>query len=432
MSFVELPGIPQRLDDDLIIKACAAVDDIERVAALNAEIHGRDEGETVRRWLVERHPQIEPDGWLFVEDEGSGEAVATLGLMPLVWRYWPVSVPVAELGFVATRPAYRRRGLQRALSAAFDRVALANGYTLAAIEGIPYFYRQFGYEYALPLFDSRFNFALDQIPAGPSPRYSFRAALPADIPRLLALYAEQNVGLVITTERSEAMWHYYLSLPAGVPFGLQVGLILHGEKVVGYLALAPSGWVNRLNLVELALERTFQSGADARELILAVLRFARAQAEAGSYQSVGLQLPADHPASQAAREMGIKEEGTYGWQMKVLDPVRFLNVIAPALTERLAASDLKGYSGALSFDLYRQKVGLRIEEGRVCAVLLDSEVETDVNIPPFAATQLCLGWRSFAALDDWHKDVWAKEAKQPLLDILFPPLNGKVHIYLGY
>ena len=130
--------------------------------------------------------------------------------------------------------------------------------------------------------------------------------------------------------------------------------------------------------------------------------------------------------------MGIKEEGLYGWQMKVLDPVRFLNAIAPALAERLAASDFKGYSGALSFDLYRQKVGLRIEEGRVSAVLLDSGLETDVNIPPFAATQLWLGLKSFAALDDWHKDVWAKEAKQPLLDILFPPLNGKAHIYLGY
>jgi predicted acetyltransferase len=419
---LRLPGIPQDLGGNLTVKACASKHDIRRVAGLNGEIHGREEGEAVRRWLVEGHPQIEPDGWLFVEDGTTGEAVATLSLMPLTWRYGPVSLPVAELGFVATRPAYRRRGLQRALAAAFDRIALANGYALAAIEGIPYFYRQFGYEYALPLFDSRFNLALDQIPAGSLAPFAFRPAAPADIPFLMACYDQQNADLTITTERPEAMWRYSLSLPPDAVFGLRIVEILRDERALGYLALAPSGWSNRLNVVELA--------GDTREMILAALRFARAQAEESGHDGVGLQLPTDHLASVVARYQGIKEERTYGWQMKVLDPVRFLNTISPALDERLAASVLRGTSGELNWNLYRQKVGLRLEDGRVSAVALDLEAETEVNIPPLVATQLWLGWKSFAQLDDWHKDVWAQEEKRFLLDVLFPPVEA--HIYLGY
>jgi len=444
--FGKVSGSEQDIGNNLVIKACITKDDIERVAALNEEIHGREEGAAVRRWLLEGHPQIEPAGWLFVEDTTTGEAVATLGLMPLTWRYGPVSLPVAELGFVATRPDYRRRGLQRALSAAFDRIALANDYALAAIEGIPYFYRQFGYEYALPLFDSRFNFKLDQIPAGPLRPFSFRPAGPADIPRLMAFYNRQSASLTITTERSEAMWRYYLNLPTGVPFSLQIYLLLRDGQTIGYLALAPSGWANRLNVMELAAGHTQnlnklttdytdkQSVKSAqsvvKDTILAALRFARAQAEAGGQESLGLQLPAGHPVSQIACSMGIKEERTYGWQMKVLDPVRFLNAIAPALEERSAASAIEETSGELNFNLYRHKVGLRIESGRIHAIALDPEAETDVDIPPLVATQLWLGWKSFAALDDWHKDVGAKEEKRHLLEALFPPT--KAHIYLGY
>lgn len=428
---MRLPGIPQDSGQDLVIRACATDRDSEQVAALNGEIHGPAEGEAVRRWLTEGHPQLEPGGWLFVEDQESGQAVATLSLMPLTWRFGKVPLPVAELGFVATRPAYRRRGLQRALSAAFDRIALANGYTLAAIEGIPFFYRQFGYEYALPLFDSRFDLAPDQIPAGPLAPYSFRPAGPADVPRLMAFYRQGSADLVITTERSEAMWRYYLNMPAGASFGLQLYLISHEGHAVGYLALAPSGWANRLNLVELSLAGVGR-GREAPSAVEAALRFARGRAEEGGQESVGLQLPAGHAACRWARERGHQEASVYGWQMKVLDPVRFLNTIAPVLEERLAASALEGYSGELRFSLYQLKVGLRMDGGRVSALALEPEAETDVNLPPFAATQLWLGWKSFAALDDWYKDVGAQEEKHSLLDVLFPLLEDRVHIYLGY
>jgi predicted N-acetyltransferase YhbS len=428
---VRVPGIPQELGQDLVIRACTADRDVERVAALNGEIHGPAEGEAVRRWLIEGHPQLEPSGWLFVEDQGGGQAVATLSLMPLTWRFGPASLPVAELGFVATRPAYRRRGLQRTLSAAFDRIALANGYALAAIEGIPYFYRQFGYEYALPLFDSRFDLALDQIPAGPLAPYAFRSAGPADVPHLMAFYRQGSADLVITTERSEAMWHYYLNMPPEASFGLQLYLISHDGHEAGYLALAPSGWANRLNLVELSLAGVGH-GWEVGSAVESALRFARGRAEEGGHESVGLQLPAGHAACRWARERGHQEEGVYGWQMKVLDPVRFLNAIAPLLEGRLAASALGGYSGELRFNLYQLKVGLRLDGGRVSALALEPEADTDVNLPPFAATQLWLGWKSFAALDDWHKDVGAKEEKHTLLEVLFPPLLDRVHIYLGY
>ncbi|MBN1318435.1 MAG: GNAT family N-acetyltransferase, partial [Anaerolineales bacterium] len=181
---MDLPGIPQDIGNGLTIKACESDQDIELIVALNAEMHGENEAKTVQYWLNTGHPQITPEGWLYVQDEKTGLAAATLCLIPLTWRYGPVPLAAAELGFVATRPAFQKQGLQRALSGAFDRIALANGYTLAGIEGIPYFYRQFGYEYAVPMDDGmhncRYTFVLEQIPPAENISITFRPASRSD------------------------------------------------------------------------------------------------------------------------------------------------------------------------------------------------------------------------------------------------------------
>ncbi|MEM3459050.1 MAG: GNAT family N-acetyltransferase [Candidatus Bathyarchaeia archaeon] len=79
--------------------------------------------------------------------------VATLNLISVEWSIGGIPLQVAEMGQVATLAEYRHRGLQRRLVEEFHKQAAEQGYDLCAIEGIPYFYRQFGYEYALPLLE---------------------------------------------------------------------------------------------------------------------------------------------------------------------------------------------------------------------------------------------------------------------------------------
>src|SRR5207248_10437926 len=55
------------------------------------------------------------------------------------------------LPILATAPGYRNRGLIRAVLAMVHARGDGEGRPLSAITGIPYFYRQFGYEYVLDL-----------------------------------------------------------------------------------------------------------------------------------------------------------------------------------------------------------------------------------------------------------------------------------------
>ena len=147
-----LPTQPYRkeLGNGLILKSVADERDAERLAAFNAVIH--DEGvAAMARALIFHHPNTRPEHWLFVENEPTGQVVSSLCLIPWTWRYEDVALKAGEMGIVGTLEAYRHRGLIRALVARFDELLREGGYDLSHIQGIPYFYRRFGYEYAIPL-----------------------------------------------------------------------------------------------------------------------------------------------------------------------------------------------------------------------------------------------------------------------------------------
>ena len=62
------------------------------------------------------------------------------------WSFAGILFGVTRAEMVATEPSYRRRGLVRALFEMVHARGAAEGHLLSAITGIPYFYRQFGYE----------------------------------------------------------------------------------------------------------------------------------------------------------------------------------------------------------------------------------------------------------------------------------------------
>src|SRR5688500_9256663 len=102
------------------------------------------------RDLMERpHPTMSAADVLVVEETGSSALVSTLNLIPQTWTYGGVPFGVGRVELVATRPDYQRRGLVRRQMEAVHARSAAMGHRVQAITGLPYFYRQFGYELAL-------------------------------------------------------------------------------------------------------------------------------------------------------------------------------------------------------------------------------------------------------------------------------------------
>ncbi len=151
----------------------------------------RSPGDAIAEWTLELF-EIPPPGFraeddiLVVEDTASGRLVSSLCLIPQTWSYAGVPTSVGQPELVGTHPDYRRRGLVRAQFEVIHARSAELGQQWQIIGGIPWYYRQFGYSYALdlpPFPIWRWGKSQPEPPAG----YSLRPAVAADIPFVAAL-----------------------------------------------------------------------------------------------------------------------------------------------------------------------------------------------------------------------------------------------------
>ena len=125
-------------------------------------------------------PYMGPGDFAVVEDTGrpGSPIVACTCLWRLRWRYGEIPLDVGQPEMVATDADYRKRGLARALFEMVEARSWAEGQLVLAITGIRYFYRKFGYEYALDLEGGRHvpAAAIPEQPKGDNEAYSLRLA----------------------------------------------------------------------------------------------------------------------------------------------------------------------------------------------------------------------------------------------------------------
>ena len=151
-----------------------------------------------------------PGDWALVEDTSLPDrpVVACLCCWSHTWSYGGIEFGVGRPELVATLPAYRNRGLMRSLFAMFHARSESKGELVQAITGIPYYYRQFGYEFVLDLGGHRLVYTA-AIPAkeGDAPEpYSLRLATLDDIPHLVALYNQRRSQSLVWHEVNAEYW----------------------------------------------------------------------------------------------------------------------------------------------------------------------------------------------------------------------------------
>ena len=185
----------RRLDDGLIIRQGTPADG-EALAKFNREIHGEDEwdGKGVADWTLDlisgEGPTFAPGDFTIVEDPQTGAIVSSCCTISQVWTYAGIPFKVGRPELVGTHPDYRRRGLVRQQFEILHGWSAERGELVQAITGIPYYYRQFGYEMTLNLGGGRSGWEenIPPLKEGQAEPFTFSLAEPADIPFLMALY----------------------------------------------------------------------------------------------------------------------------------------------------------------------------------------------------------------------------------------------------
>jgi len=407
------------LGDGLVLRTATGEHDVERVAEFNGIVHGPGVA-AMTRGLFNHHPTTRPEDLVFVEDERSGQVVSSLCLIPWIWCYETVEIPAGEMGIVGTREAYRHRGLVRVQVDYFKHHLRERGCLLSHIQGIPYYYRQFGYEYALPL-EGGLRLETRHVPDPPEVAFTFRLATWDDLPALMRLYDEAAQDLTIHAVRDEAIWRYLLTRTDGTDTGCDNWLIQNADgQIVGYVRLPEHHFGQ-----ELVVSEVSRLGFDAA---LATLQHLKALVVERDKPGIRLNLPADCTLMRLARSLGAHDLGTYAWQIHVPDLNALLRALAPVLERRIAASPFAGLTRNVRLSLYRETVELRFVAGRLMEIAnLGFTGDESIRFPPLQFIPLLMGYRTVEELRAAHPDVSVAPAWRLLVDTLFPKVTSFIY-----
>jgi GNAT superfamily N-acetyltransferase len=403
------------LGGGLTLRDLASPADVERVAAFNAQIHGPETEQTWATWMRSHPYASDPRRWLFVEEAAGGRVVAALCQLPWRLQYDGVPLRSGEMGVVGTLEEYRGRGLQRALAARFDELLREGGFLLSHIQGIPFFYRQFGYEYALPL-EAWVRVELYLVPelrADEGPGATVRLATLDDLPALMRLYDHAGTTLGVGALRDEAEWQFLMGKGLETEVGAETWVV---EAPPGLIAGYFRTWFQGFGEGLICGESSLLSADGA----MAALRHLKRLAEARDKPYIRLNLPRDSALVRIGLALGGSPWEAYAWQVRIPDPAALLRAIAPALEGRLAASPYAGLTRAFTINLYRRGITLRFEAGRLTAVEEGAGGGGDLRLPPQLLAPLLLGHRSLEELHHLFPDASAGREAAPLVATLFP------------
>ena len=420
--------------------------DMEQVASLYAYVY-RASPEAPLNWHVPywtrdmfsgRHPLIGPHDFAVVEDTTRSAIVASTCLLRYTFEFEGIPVPFGRPEVVATFPEYRNRGLIRAIFQLIHGKSEARGDLVQGITGIQNYYRQFGYEYAIPegVGLTVYFPAIPSLKAGAPEPYTLRQATVEDLPLLLRLEEREQVGAAITTPITDA--YYRWSMEGVEAEGLNLWrpylIVDSGGRTVGYARLRPGRWGAEMTVDGLMVEE----GVPLTAVMPSVLRGMRVLAdttkpnrpETPPAGAVRFHVSsAAHPLLHVLPDL-VPVHLTYPfsaypepWYIRVPDLPRFIKHVAPALERRLAASPQASYTGELPLDFYRGGLLLRFEAGKLAVAEAWRRPpwgDAKAGITSLVFLQMLFGYRSLHELRGIYADVFAEGEAATVLDALFP------------
>ena len=378
---------------------------------MNLAFKGEGVDSIVRRF-IENHPEMSDENYFMVMH--GKEAVAALVLIPQRWVIDGVELKVAEMGCVGTVPEYRNKGLQRILNDEFDTYALEHGYDLCVLAGIPYFYRQFGYQYAVEL-DYASEIDVDKLPRGKA--LKARPFSETDKQAAQEFLERSQEKYLVRSIRTESIWQMQMETGTYGAEPFKALLITSGDEPVAYYRW----WTEEKALI--IRELAMKSDSYAEE----VASLIRSEAEKQGLEKIKTKLSHEDAFSKYLIEKGAKINKPYGWQVKIMNPEGFLRKLAPAMEKRIAGSEFKGLTKTLKMNFWKYAYEVSFEEGKLVNITKITEAGRILGMNPYASIQLFLGYRSRKDLEYAYPDFYVRDGLDELIDVLFPRKPGYIH-----
>ncbi len=433
-------GLPQNLGDGLTLR-WATPADADELAAFNVRLHTDNPSEPeyfLGHWTHDLmrgdHPTTRADDFTVVVDEQTGRIVSSMNSISQTWAYGGIPFKVGRPELVATEEPYRRKGLVRAQFQVIHAKSAAKEEMVQVITGIPWYYRQFGYEMTLPLHGSRVYFwsrsGNDQ--AVLEEGYRVRDAETADIPTLLRLYPTHCANALVTRVRSEVECHFEgFGAHRDSAYARHFYLVETADSTpIAYFELFP--WRNFFLVREVGVT----PGHSWQDVCLFLVRHLKTRANELNpgrekpLDHILFELTDNHPVYDALDRRLEKQRPPYAYYVRVPDLPAFLRHIAPVLQQRLAESVLAGHSGNLRLNFYHSHLALSFEKGLLTDVgpyPPEHFDDCDATFPDLTFLHVLFGHRSWEEIRHLRADCFVNNPETAvLLQVLFPKRPSQI------
>ena len=433
--------IIRKLKDGLVVRH-ATLEDSDALVKFNVEIHqeGEWDAKGLKDWTLDlvsgEMPTFDTGDFTIVEDTNPGEIVSSCCLISQTWSYEGIPFKVGRPELVGTDKDYRRRGLIRHQFEVIHAWSESRGELAQAITGIPYYYRQFGYEMTLNLEGGRAGYEIHvpELKEDEEETFTFRPAVEADIPFLMQTYESGFSRNMINALWDQALWRNEIAGKRKYNINRRELFVIEDQQgnPAGILGIPPIKWgkMCAATLYELA------PGYAWTAVTPSVIRFlwetgARQGKEQGQEQQLfGFWLGETHPVYEAAVTRLPRVRNPYSYFMRVPDLPAFLELIRPVLERRLAESAFANHSGEVKLNFYKDGLRLVLEKGLIETIEplgFENPEKSSASFPDLTFLHLVFGHRTMGELKYAFTDCLTKDDEtEHLLDALFPKKPSEI------
>jgi len=405
-------------EDDFTFHHIETDEDIEQNLELMRKAFGLDERvDILVKKFIDYYPRMTLQNFFVIKYRG--KIVASLNLIPEKWSIGGIPLKVAEMAFAATLAEYRHRGLIRRLVNEFHKHVTNHEYDLSVIEGIPYFYRQFGYEYAIPI-DEQTRIRLDQIPDYEY-KHEVRPFTDRDIPKAMQLLKQTQQKFYVHSICDKQIWKMRQETGIAKECRFEGYAVEEDGEMIAYIRIGEKPKDKLLMLREIT--DTDQPTAQT------ILRFLKDTGKQRGLETLSAYMSYHEPFIEHLVVIGaVKQIPPYEWQIRVMDYVKMFKKMKSLFEKRLGASTYKHLTEKLNFNFCRYTVQMTVENGKITDIQRqeDSKDRTMV-LNPLVFTQLLLGHRSRDELEMIYPDFRIHPSHKYLVDVLFPKLPSYIH-----
>jgi predicted acetyltransferase len=410
-------------------------DDLEELIAFNAIIHDPNAGEFLKR-IIENLPGFRREMNYVIRDSSTGAIVACINSIPSTWAFEGIQLQNLELGFVGTSESYRNRGFVNSLYSYFDKLLKEGHFDISVIQGIPYFYRKYGYDFILPLIRNIAlpvrNLPTTTLEDTPSLHgITIRHAEENDIDAMMKLLQEENQKLLVSSFRDEHLWRVQEQLKLNDTLALETMVLDRNGIVDGYFRIG----AKKEDIAEFRISSVVVDEAAFRsyDTTMRALYFFRDEAMKNNEHTI--EIPGNVYSNLGKLAIDYGGILSHGWryQVRIPDVARFLNKIRPVLAQRLVGTMFEGLTRELIINTYRTCYKLSFQDGELLPIedigMQKTDSYMEIRLPPQGFIRLILGEFTLAELKQQNVDFIVRRGYSTLLETLFPKKESYIYHY---